>query len=301
MFDESLFTIAIGLFILYFGIYVYRIDPKKRIQTYFLLLSVVLALWMGGLAFRSFFPLTYREIFLNWILFPVVYIPFFLDLVVCSLMRKKFKFNFYRIVSVFVILPTFSLISLFGAFVKLNDPIRYTYSPYINYHLFIFYIIVSVAHSTFSLGRVMVRRSGDERIRSFLMLTGLVIALSVSIIFVYILPLRGLFKASYSALGLLPFTVLWAVAILHYDAFKIRELVMNGSSLPLLNRVFSIVVLSLYRLMDRNGYKIKLILSKTNVTLNIVDKHYELATRYPFLEKMERAEIVANIYRKRIR
>ncbi len=53
--------------------------------------------------------------------------------------------------------------------------------------------------------------------------------------------------------------------------------------------------------MDRNGYKIKLILSKANVTLNIVDKHYELAARYPFLEKMERAEIVANIYRKRIR
>ncbi|EKR92376.1 LIC10906 family membrane protein [Leptospira santarosai] len=301
MFAGSLLTITISLFILYFGIYVYRIDLKKRIQTYFLLLSVALSLWMGGLGLRSFFPLTYREIFLNWILFPVVYIPFFLDLVVCSLMRKKFKFNFYRVVSVFVILPTFSLISLLGAFVKLNDPIHYTYSPYINYHLFIFYIIVSVAHSTFSLGRVMVRRSGDERIRSFLMLTGLVIALSVSIIFVYILPLMGLFKAYYSALGLLPFAIFGAVAILHYDAFKIRELVMNGSSLPLLNRVFSIVVLSLYRLMDRNGYKIKLILSKANVTLNIVDKHYELAARYPFLEKMERAEIVANIYRKRIR
>ncbi len=84
----------------------------------------------------------------------------------------------------------------------------------------------------------MVRRSGDERIRSFLMLTGLVIALSVSIIFVYILPLMGLFKAYYSALGLLPFAIFGAVAILHYDAFKIRELVMNGSSLPLLNRVF---------------------------------------------------------------
>ncbi|EMP00610.1 LIC10906 family membrane protein [Leptospira santarosai] len=301
MFAGSLLTITISLFILCFGIYVYRIDPKKRIQTYFLLLCTALALWMGGLGLRIIFPLAYREIFLNWILFPVVYIPFFLDLVVCSLMRKKFKFNFYRVVAVFVILPTFSLISLLGAFVKLNDPIRYTYSPYINYHLFIFYIIVSVAHSTFSLGRVMVRGSGDERIRSFLMLTGLVIALSVSITFVYILPLRGLFKAYYSALGLLPFAIFGAVSILHYDAFKIRELVMNGSSLPLLNRVFSIVVLSLYRLMDRNGYKIKLILSKANVTSNIVDKHYELAARYPFLEKMERDEIVANIYRKRIR
>ncbi len=101
MFAGSLLTITISLFILYFGIYVYRIDLKKRIQTYFLLLSVALSLWMGGLGLRSFFPLTYREIFLNWILFPVVYIPFFLDLVVCSLMRKKFKFNFYRVVSVF--------------------------------------------------------------------------------------------------------------------------------------------------------------------------------------------------------
>ncbi|UOG62604.1 LIC10906 family membrane protein [Leptospira noguchii] len=301
MFEDNLLTIGIGLFILYFGVYVYRIFPRKKIQIYFLLLCVTLSLWMGGLGFRSYFPLTYREIFLNWILFPVVYIPFFLDLVVCSLIRKRFKFNFYRVISVFVILPTFSVISLLGAFVKLNDPIRYFYSPNLNYHLFIFYIIVSVVQSTFSLGRVMVRRSGDERIRSFLMLTGLLIALSVSIIFVYILPLSGLFKASYSALGLLPFTVLWAVAILHYDAFKIRELVMNGNSLPLLNRIFSIVVLSLYRLMDRNGYKLKLILSKANVTLNIVDKHYEIAVRYPSLEKMERAEIVANIYRNRIR
>lgn len=257
-------------------------------------------MWMFGLSIRLYLPIAMREIFINLILFPVVFIPLFLDFVVGLLIKRNIKFTYYRIALIFICMPTFVCISFFGAFVKLDNPIIYSYTPYLNYHLIIAYCIVSISISAYSLGRVTIRRRGDERIRSFLMLIGLVFALSVSILCVYILPLRGSFLAAYSALGLLPFAVLWAVAILHYDAFKIRELVLEGESLPLLSRLFSFAVLKLYRLMDGDRYEIKLLLSKTHVASNIINKHYDLAVKHPTLEGKERVKIVASIYRRRI-
>ncbi|TGM99697.1 LIC10906 family membrane protein [Leptospira yasudae] len=301
MLIENILTAAIGLFLLYLGIYVYRINPRKKVQRYFLYLCIMVFLWMTGLSIRSIIPIANRESFLNLILFPVIFIPLFLDFVVNSLTNRFIHFNLYRIVLVCVIIPLFSLISLSGSFVRIEDPILYKYTPTLNYHIIIAYCVVSILVSALNLGRFMIRRHGDERIRSFLMLIGIIIALPVSITFVYVLPLRGSFLAAYSAFGLLPFAILWAVAILHYDAFKIREIVMVGGRLPLLSRLFSFAILGLYRLIDGHDYEIKLLLSKAHVTLNIVNKHYELTLRHPSLEKMERAKLVASVFNKRIR
>ncbi|EMO61331.1 hypothetical protein LEP1GSC133_0759 [Leptospira borgpetersenii serovar Pomona str. 200901868] len=154
---------------------------------------------------------------------------------------------------------------------------------------------------SFDLGFIMFKKRGDERIRSFLMLSGILIALLFAIIFCYILPLNNIFLGVYSAFGLLIFAILWSVAILHYDAFEIRELVIEGAPTPILSRIFSFCVLGLYRIMDGHGYHLKLIASKALVTMNIADKHFDLAIRYPTLERLERAKLVADIYNRRIR
>ncbi|EMJ92697.1 LIC10906 family membrane protein [Leptospira alstonii] len=294
-------TYVAGFFILYLGIYVFRIPPRARVQKYFLGLCLMLSGWMIGFGMRMQVPIGIREIFANWILLPIPFISLFLDLVVCSIIGKKFKLNLYRTILIYILLPTFSLISLFGGYAKINGMSDYSFSPLFNYHLLMMFGFLSVIKSSLELGNAMIKKRGDKRIRSFLMLSGILISLLTILIFNYVLPLRSIFLGSYSAFGLLIFAILWSVAILHYDAFEIRELVMEGSSLPFLSRIFSFGVLGLYRIIDNHGYQLKLIASKANVTLNIVDTHYDVTIRHPSIDKAKRAEIVASIFSRRIR
>lgn len=294
-------TSITGFFILYLGIYVYHIHPRAKIQKHFLFLCVMLCSWMVGYGMRLSVPSEYREIYSNWILLPIPFIPLFLEMVVYSIAKIKYSMNTYQTIMIFVLLPTFSIISFCGGYARIDDMSGYSFVPLFNYHLLTIFCFISVIKISFDLGFIMFKKRGDERIRSFLMLSGILIALLFAIIFCYILPLNNIFLGVYSAFGLLIFAILWSVAILHYDAFEIRELVIEGAPTPILSRIFSFCVLGLYRIMDGHGYHLKLIASKALVTMNIADKHFDLAIRYPTLERLERAKLVADIYNRRIR
>lgn len=161
-------TYVAGFFILYLGIYVFRIPPRARVQKYFLGLCLMLSGWMIGFGMRMQVPIGIREIFANWILLPIPFISLFLDLVVCSIIGKKFKLNLYRTILIYILLPTFSLISLFGGYAKINGMSDYSFSPLFNYHLLMMFGFLSVIKSSLELGNAMIKKRGDKRIRSFL-------------------------------------------------------------------------------------------------------------------------------------
>ncbi len=99
-------------------------------------------------------------------------------------------------------------------------------------------------------------------------------------------------------------SLFWAVAILHYDAFEIREHIIEGDShLPLLNRISSIPMLKLFQILDPEEYCNKIVLSKTNVILNVTSVFDELKSREEAkkLNTKERAELLARIFNRRIR
>ncbi len=189
-------------------------------------------------------------------------------MVVYFIAKIKYSMNVYQTIMIFVLLPTFSIISFRGGYARINDMSGYSFSPLLNYHLLTAFCFISVIKISFDLGFIMIRKRGDERIRSFLMLSGILIALLFTIIFCYILPLNHIFLGAYSAFGLLIFAILWSVAILHYDAFEIRELVIEGVPTPILSRIFSFCVLGLYRIMDGHGYHLKLVASGDKLFLN---------------------------------
>ncbi|AXR61950.1 hypothetical protein DQM68_15990 [Leptospira mayottensis] len=125
----------------------------------------------------------------------------------------------------------------------------------------------------------------------------------VSLIFVYILPLHGYFFASNSAFGILISSLFWAVAILHYDAFEIREHIIEGENrLPLLNRISSFLMLKLFQILDSEEYNNRIVLSKANVILNVTSVFDDLKSREEAkrLNAKERAEVLARIFYRRI-
>lgn len=99
-------------------------------------------------------------------------------------------------------------------------------------------------------------------------------------------------------------SLLWAVAILHYDAFEIREHIIDGDSRPLfLNWIFSVPILKLFQILDPEEYCDRIVLSKTNVILNVTTVFDELKNREEAqrLSTKERAELLARIFNRRIR
>ncbi|MBM9578885.1 hypothetical protein JWG45_17200 [Leptospira sp. 201903070] len=293
---------GIGIFAFSLGLYVRIFAPKGLVRNYFFYLTISLSLWMLFLGQRGSFGLEYRNILINWTLLPIIFAPYLLHEVVSSLLeiRRSSIFRKFEYTSNFILLLYFSIVILSCNVVKIREPEVFSYTPTWNYHLIIgyccFYILISCFKAFFSI----FKSRGDERVKAFLLFSGIIISLTVSLVFVYILPLIGYFLASKSAFGIIIASAFWTIAILHYDAFSIRENILEGNPIPILTRLSSSFFLVLFRILDPNEYYMKLLISKANVVLNVTSKNHELAMRTD-LEKFERAEMVAGIYQNRIK
>ncbi|PKA05181.1 LIC10906 family membrane protein, partial [Leptospira ellisii] len=293
---------CIGIFVFSLGLYIRIFAPKESVRNYFFYLTISLSLWMLFLGQRAFFEFEFRNILINWTLLPIIFAPYLLHEVVSSLLRikrnsKYRKFEYYINLT---FLSYFSIVILGCKAVEIREPGNFSYTPTWNYHLIIgyccFYILISCIKALISI----FKSRADERVKAFLLFSGIIISLSVSMIFVYILPLLGYFLASKSAFGIIIASTLWTIAILHYDAFSIRESILEGNSIPILTRLSSSFFLALFRILDPSEYYMRLLISKANVVLNVASKNHELAMQTD-LEKFERAEIVAGIYQNRIK
>ncbi|WP_061250037.1 LIC10906 family membrane protein [Leptospira alstonii] len=297
---------GIGLFVFSLGCYVWIFAPNKPVRNHFFLLTFSLSVWMFCLGLRGYIPLEFRSIAVNWTLLPVIFSPYFLYSLVSSLfvLHKEDKFKNWKstINALFLVYWVISILSC--NVVILKEPEIYSYTPTWNYHLLIGYCSIYTLISSAKVLILIFQNRGDGRVRAFLFFSGIVTSLSVSLIFVYVLPLRGYYFASNSAFGVMIASLLWAVAILHYDAFEIREHILEGEQpLPLLNRIASIPILKLFWFLDREEYYSRIISSKANVIQNVTHIHHELLWREEAssLNAKERAELLARIFSKRIR
>ncbi|XDD49275.1 histidine kinase N-terminal 7TM domain-containing protein [Leptospira sp. WS92.C1] len=293
---------GIGLIVFSLGLYVRIFAPKEPVRNSFFYLSISLSCWMFFLGQRPNLALEYRYLIINWTLLPIVFSPYLLHEAVCFLLKirqnrllKKFEYAIN-----FMLLLYFLFVILSGNVVHIRNPENFSYSPTWNYHLIIgyccFYILISCMKAFLSI----FKSRGDDRVKAFLLFSGMVISFFVSIFFVYILPLFGYFLAPNAAFGIVISLIFGAIAILHYDAFSIRENILDGNSIPILTRFSSSFFLVLFRILDPSEYSMRLLISKANVVLGVVSKNHELAMRTD-LETLERAEMVAGVYYDRLK
>ncbi|PJZ51619.1 LIC10906 family membrane protein [Leptospira adleri] len=266
----NIFSVSVGLFIVLLGFYVRNVGSGKIAQKHFFQLSLALSVWMFCHGFRILLPEFLRELALNWTLIPILFVPHSLFQIVRLIFRPELKIG-----------STISQIHLFGFIymigsvflcnaVEIKDPERFTYRPTINYHAIILYEFTYISFSCAVLVRSVFRFSGDLRIRAFLLSAGTIMALLFTIFCVWIMPLFGYFWASKSAFGFIPFFLFWAVAVLHYDTFEIRERILEGERTPILSRYSSSIMMTLYNVLDPAGYNLKLAESKIAVTAGIL-------------------------------
>nr|WP_235596870.1 histidine kinase N-terminal 7TM domain-containing protein [Leptospira alstonii] len=289
-----------GFFLLFLGGYVYRIPPHKNVQKYFFWLCVSLAAWRFCFGFRFLIPFEFREIVLNWMLIPILFTPYLFHAVIRSLFGNHFAPSRSNLIFNSIILCYLIFTAATGLVAEIQDRSTFSYRPTYNYHLIIAYCGIYISFSFIILVKRAFQNRGDLRVRAFLLSVGTFIAFTVSILCVYILPLYGYFYAPKAAFGLLPSSILWAVAILHYDAFEIREKILEGERLPILNRIFSLPVLGLYNLLDSPQYGFKLLNSKSMVTLGILTENYKLRKSTDF-DVEDISGIIADRFKKRIR
>lgn len=291
---------SISTFVL--GIYVFRKSDieQRKVRLYFLILSFCLSIWVFGSGLRNFLPAGLLKSAPNWILLSTVLVPITLHELVCFLIKEKYKPSKTRQIIELIILGFLFHSGLHSNLIAVSETSISVYKPLPAYHVLISYSILYVGRSIYLLIQRTMKSKGMIRLQSFVLMLGVASALSVAILFVYILPMAGVYKGYLAAFGVLSWVFCWSVAILHYDAFEIREQILDGKKLPFLNRISSLPVLTLFRILDPNEYSMRLLVSKANVVLNVASKNHELAMRTD-LEKYERAEMVAGIYQNRIK
>lgn len=130
-----------------------------------------------------------------------------------------------------------------------------SYKPLLAYHILILYSFGSVGFSIFLISKKTITSSGSERVQFTLLGLGVLISLSTTILLVYILPIFGIFKGYFTPIGLLPFSFLWAVAILQYDVFKIKYAVLDGDKVPALTRISLNFFMLLFKILDPVGFR----------------------------------------------
>ncbi|EQA79703.1 hypothetical protein LEP1GSC193_0316 [Leptospira alstonii serovar Pingchang str. 80-412] len=237
---------------------------------------------------------------MNWTLIPILFTPYLFYALVRSLFEDHFAPSRWNLFINLIALCYLIFTAATGSVAEIQDRSIFSYRPTYNYHLSIVYCGIYISFSFIILVKKAFQNRGDLRVRAFLISVGTFIAFSVSILCVYILPLCGYFYAPKAAFGLLLAFIFGAVAILHYDAFEIKEKILEGEKLPLINRIFSLPVLGLYNLLDSPQYGFKLLNSKSMVTLGILTENYKLQKSTDF-DVEDISGIIADRFKKRIR
>ncbi|TGM60295.1 LIC10906 family membrane protein [Leptospira adleri] len=282
----------------FFGFYVFRLRPRQSTQTIFFILNLLLSLWMMIQVARGFLPLSYRNLALNITFLPISFAPFTLFVLFKKIENKDQP------------IPTWAkLIHFFGSIcivytclsqrmATVKDPENFIFDLNLNYHLLVIYLSFWMLLAIITVTRTMLLKRGDFKVRLFLVLLGAALVLPITTAFVYFLPLIGIYKPHLSSIGLIFASILWAVAILHYDAFKIKAEVLKGGNVPLLNRVASVGFLKLLEKLDPMRFVQKSSHEKEEITKQILIQDYTLAEKTGELSLEKRARILSKKFGK---
>ncbi|TGK06325.1 hypothetical protein EHO60_14870 [Leptospira fletcheri] len=292
----SLFS---AIFVLYLGIHVFRMVPKKPVQKYFLLLCICFSLWGFLFSFRGLLPLELKNLALNITVIPVLFAPYLFYRIVWFITEKEGepKTSLYVSSAIVLYLVGAALSSKMGV---LTNPETFEAKGFLNYHLANAYCVLFSLRSMILLSKSSYEGSGMVKVRSALLLAGCLLGIWISIGFVYILPFFGLNKSYLASTGSVIFALSWSVAIIHFDAFQVRERVLEGSGIPILKRITLGLVMQVYRILDPIGYNLNLQMSHEKFISDLLD-HSNYLLSIPGSRKSERTKILRSRFKRYIR
>ncbi|TGL81448.1 LIC10906 family membrane protein [Leptospira yasudae] len=269
--------------VLFLGIYVFRVGEKRhpKIKPNFLALTFALALWLFGSGIRNLIPIDLIGVAPNWILTAVIPVPFLLkELTQCLLAKGNLKSKQFQILE-FSFLGYLIIAGLSSNLIETDKQNISVFRPLFSYHLLIAYSIFYVGISIYWMLYEAIRSKGIVRVRSSLLVLGTLSGFLITILFVYILPLFGIFKGYLSSLGILAWVLFWAIAIVQYDAFETRAIILRSRFLakreiPLLSRISFRPVLVLHSILDPLDYRLQLRNSRVEVVNYIMQYHMAL-------------------------
>ncbi|KXZ32755.1 LIC10906 family membrane protein [Leptospira santarosai] len=290
--------ILTGFLHLSFGIYVFSLKPRQKLQTLFLLLNVCMALWLCIQGLRGLFPIEYRNFGLN-----ITFLPMSVGTFISYLLCKRME-NVGQKIPVWILTLSivgfsyFTWASFSQKMVVLENPDTFVFDFSLNYHLIVYFSTFWVLLSTWIILRKMLLKRGNDRVRLFFILLGSTSGLPITLIFIYFLPFLGIYKAYLSSLGLSICSVCWAVAILHYDAFKIKASLIQGQEIPFINRVASKPFLKLMGKLDPMRFVQKSSKEKEEITKQILIQDFHLAESTGEISIDKRARILSKRFGK---
>ncbi|RHX90194.1 hypothetical protein DLM76_21010 [Leptospira yasudae] len=269
--------------VLFLGVYVFRVGEKghPKIKPNFLALTIALALWLFGSGIRNLIPVDLIGAVPNWILTSVVPVPFLLkELTQCLLVKDYLKSKQFQILE-FLFLGYLIVAGVSSNLIEVDQQDVSVFRPLFAYHLLIAYSFFYVGVSIYWMFREAIRSKGIVRVRSSLLILGTLLGFLITILFVYILPHFGIFKGYLSSLGILGWVFFWAIAILQYDAFETRAIILRSRFLakreiPLLSRISFRPVLVLHSILDPLDYRLQLRNSRVEVVNYIMQYHMAL-------------------------
>ncbi|AGS80706.1 hypothetical protein LEP1GSC050_0051 [Leptospira phage vB_LbrZ_5399-LE1] len=255
MYSTFLFVNFIGAFILlYLGLYVLRQAGERQVEKLFPFLSIVLSIAFLIYSVRDFPPrwtLTYT---LNWIMVPIGYAPLLVLLITNSIEKTEFKFSkgillFFLLYFLFI---TYEGVTL--NFVRIYDFTEAKYILLWPFHVLIGVLALVGVYSIYVFGKKAKRTRGLRRVQFFLFLIGLVPVVFCSILFLYLLPLYGIFKEGFIVTAFIPFVILWVISILSLDYYKLKSYPGNLESPPFILDKGGIFLFWVYKQVDPVSY-----------------------------------------------
>ncbi|WP_036041737.1 LIC10906 family membrane protein [Leptospira alstonii] len=295
---NHLIPVLTGFLHLFFGIYVFSLKPRQKLQTLFLFLNICMALWLCIQGLRGQFPPEYRNFGLNITFLPMSMATFILYLLCKKMENGSQKIPIQSLVLGIIGFSYFTWASFSQKMVVLGDPNTFVFDLSLNYHLIIGFSSFWVLLSFVAILKKMRLKRGNDKVRLFLILLGSLFAMPVTLTFIYLLPFLGVYKAYLSSLGLSIGSLCWAVAILHYDAFEIKASLIQGQRISMINRLASRPFLKLMGKLDPMRFVQKSSKAKEEITKQILIQDFYLAENTGEISVDERAKILSRRFGK---
>ncbi|UOG32747.1 LIC10906 family membrane protein [Leptospira noguchii] len=283
--------------VLTLGIYTYILPDRKKVQKNFLYLSGCFSIWILFFVIRQSINYEYRHYAFDWMLIPTIFFPILLDRIISLISDPEQKESKWKIGILSFLVIYFLWAAFTCSFSILIDHNDFKYIPTIHYHILICYQISFASFSIMKLIKHIFKFTGAQRVRFTLMAIGIINILLFAIIFLYILPLLGIFYAAMSSIGALISVTLWAIAILQYNAFEIKYAIFARKPVPILNRISLSFFLLLFKILDPTEYRKNNFLYKRFLSIRILYTDIQLREKTD-LDFFQRAEAVARRYER---
>lgn len=243
-------AVLVSFFIFWLGIYVYRNSiQSESAQKWFLLFAAFSSSWIFLLWFRSIILIEYRFAANHFTLVIALFVPYLFFRFIKSIFNPRYKLSRGGLVINTVLIAYFLYCAVTRQFAQTLDVNNFAFKPTINYHIFIIYC------ATYFIGSLVVlwlevRRYQQHKIQAILITTGTLIAVAICVLFVYVLPLRGIFLAPYSAIGVAIAGLFFAAAALLGNALITNATIESGDPVPRFSRTVVLLVVVIYKYVD---------------------------------------------------